>query len=108
MNIFKIIDLKNGVLSNVDACVRLDLKLELQKDNLVQDIVQIYFNNKIFIDIGWYPTEFEITKKSFFLVRVCSDGNWDNLIYEKKCESIEKLVAIIEEAIIFTNQFQKV
>jgi len=70
MNIFKIINLKNGVLSNSDTCIRLDVKLELQKDNLVQDIVQIYFNNKAFIDIGWYPIEFEITKESFFLVRI--------------------------------------
>ncbi len=90
MNLFENIDLKDGVLSNPDACIRTDIELELQTINLIEDIVQINFkHNNSFIDIGWYPTEFEVNKKSFFLVRICSDGNWDNLVYEKNATQLK-------------------
>ncbi|AMO20671.1 hypothetical protein [Flavobacterium columnare] len=105
MNLFDIIDFKNGVLSNKNACLLFNVDLKDQKYNLVEDIVQIEFNSldSAFVDIGWYPEDFEIEKNSFFLVRAFKDSSWDNIIYKKKCKSISELKSAIEESIQIIN-----
>ena len=106
VNIFDLIDLKGGRLSNPNAKLFVDVPLLNQTYNLIEDIVQIYFDSKewFFIDLGWYPTDQEVLKSSFFLIRVIRDEDWSEPILESKCNDLEKLESEIMKAIALITQ----
>ncbi|WP_298517274.1 hypothetical protein [uncultured Kordia sp.] len=104
INIFSNIDFRDGKLSTNKAILLSDTPLEDQKQHLFEDILQITYK-KCTLDIGWYFEDFEISKDSFFWVRVIVNEDWSNSVFDKKTNNVTELKKFIEEAInLITKQ----
>ena len=111
-NIFSHINFCNGKLSTTKAVLLLDVPLEDQKHNLFEDILQVSYTSKDLIyvlDIGWHFEDFEVSKDSFFAVKVIVNEDWSNLLYDKKTSSVIELKNLMEAAIsLITKQLAQV
>lgn len=94
----KDIDLKSGIVTYNDFEIDSNVSFEQQKWSFKEDILQIDFNKKYLIDIGWYP---EFDSAGFFAVEVIENFDWSNPIFEKKCKDVASLKKHLQEAINF-------
>lgn len=99
-NCFKNIKLKNVKRIYNEFNIDPVLSFQEQKWYFKEDLIQIEFNNKYLIDIGWYP---ELNPDGFFLISVIKNYDWDNPSFEKKCKDIETLKKYLQEAVDFVN-----
>ncbi|MCM3781936.1 hypothetical protein M3231_03020 [Neobacillus mesonae] len=70
--------------------------LENQVDNLKEDLLQVNYDDKFIVDIGWFPS---FSKDGHFQVVAIEDFNWENPIFQKTCRTLVELKECIEEAI---------
>lgn len=106
VNLFDELELKGGRLFNTNSIIWLDVDIKHQLLNLIEDIARIEFEQQnAFIDIGYYPTDFEVTDHHYFCVRVIVSENWDLPYYEAKIKSIENLKNEIEISISMVTNF---
>lgn len=93
---FENIDFGKGVSKKyINFNINENISLEEQTDLLMEDLIQIIYDNNYIIDIGWYP---EFDKNGHFLVCVIKDFQWDRPIFKKCCEDLYLLEKYINHA----------
>jgi len=90
------LQLKNGKVVYDDLNINPALSFAQQKWSFKEDMLQIDFNNKYLIDVGWYP---EFQENGAFLVIVIKDFDWENSLFEKRCQDLGTLKKYLQEAI---------
>lgn len=78
-----------------------DVPFEQQKDELLEDLLQIKFENDYLIDLGWYP-ECDITGK--FILYLIKNENWQNPVYKHSCNKKDELIMSLDIAIGIINK----
>lgn len=77
------------------------IPFESQKYSFKEDMLQIKFNDRFILDVGWQP-KFE--KNGYFIIRVILDNDWLNPLLEAKARTLNDLKKIIEKSVIFVKQ----
>lgn len=98
------VDLVIGKITYCDFEIKSDLPFEKQKWSFREDLIQINFDNKYLLDVGWYP---ELNEKGAFLVEVVKCFDWSNPIFEKRTKQLESLQGYIQQAADFINALIK-
>jgi len=100
-NLFTEIDFGVGQPHKTDNILDLDRGVEDQKENLLQDILQVAYPDGYILDVGWYPKCQKVTTDSFFAVYVIKDSCWDAPIFLNRSKDIPTLKIHIENAVKF-------
>jgi hypothetical protein len=90
------INLKKGKITFNDFNINFEIPLDEQIFSLKEDLLQINYNEKYIIDVGWHP---ELDPKGFFKVQVIKDYDWLNPIFIKKCKSKKSLQKSLQKAV---------
>ena len=90
------IDLKSGKIKYNEFYIHFDIPFSEQLDSLLEDLVQIEYEDGYLIDLGWYP-EFDAAGR--FIVQLIKDYNWEKPIYIQKSRDVKQLKEILVNAI---------
>ena len=90
------IDLKSGKITYNEFRIHFDIPFSEQLDSLLEDLVQIEYEDGYLIDLGWYP-EFDAAGR--FIVQLIKDYNWEKPIYIQKSRDVKQLKEILVNAI---------
>ncbi len=69
-----------------------------QLEELNEDLIQVEYNEKYILDIGWYP---EHNANGNIIIQLIFDNQWDTPIVKEKVNNIDSLLKIIKEIQIF-------
>ncbi|MDE5778972.1 MAG: hypothetical protein K2I10_10785 [Lachnospiraceae bacterium] len=90
------IDLQSGKITynefNIDFCVPYSEQVE----ELLEDLIQIEYENGYLIDLGWYP---EYNPQGKFIVQVIKNYDWEKPIYMEQSRDEKQLEKIFLKAI---------
>lgn len=75
--------------------INFDIPFECQHENLTEDLVQVEYDDGLLLDIGWYP---EGDPDGEIAVLVVQNYDWDNPVYEERCNDLPSLLNIIKAA----------
>lgn len=98
------LDFYNGKILFDDLKLDRKIPLNVQIDLLKEDLLQVNYNNKYIIDVGWYP---EFDENGRFKVYVIEDFDWENPKMTKESKEIEKLISHIEDCITYVRDNMK-
>lgn len=90
------IDLQSGKITYDEFHINFDIPLTEQLDALLEDLVQIEYENGYLIDLGWYP---EFDAKGRFIVQLIKSYNWEKPIYMQYSSDGKQLKEILMQAI---------
>lgn len=85
---FKKINFEPGKIIYNDFDIDINLPFEQQIFSLKEDLLQVNYDDKYLIDIGWAP---EFDTKGKFKIRIINDLDWSSPIYFKQTNSVKKL-----------------
>lgn len=74
--------------------------LKEQENCLLEDILQISFQNNILLDLGWYP---ELDFNGRFVLRVIKDYDWEEPLYEIEFKELGMISENIKKAVNFIS-----
>lgn len=74
--------------------------LKEQENCLLEDILQISFQNNILLDLGWYP---ELDFTGGFVLRVIKDYDWEKPLYKIEFKDLSLVSENIKKATNFIN-----
>ena len=93
---FKEIDFTPGKIVYNDFNIDANIPFEQQIFSLKDDILQVNYNDKYLIDVGWGP-EFDLSGK--FKIRIIKDLNWKKPMYFKRTNSLDNLYKIVRDCV---------
>ncbi len=70
-----------------------DKSLEDQWENLLEDLVQVEYDNSLILDIGWYP---ECDPKGHFTICLIKELDWDNPLEKINVRSKEEIIKAVK------------
>jgi hypothetical protein len=83
-----------GLINDVDP-------LNVEGGVLKEDLAQIAYPNGNILDIGWYP---EFSVSGAFVISVVQNGDWEEPIFQAKCNAISELAQAIRTGIDIAAQ----
>ncbi|MFC4601149.1 hypothetical protein [Cohnella hongkongensis] len=92
----KNINFENGIIVYNDLVINVNESLDNQFENLKEDLLQVSYEDKLIIDVGWFPS---FSKNGSFRVVVIKDYDWEKPIYRNACRSVEELIKHLEESV---------
>ena len=92
---FKDIDFFPGRITYNDLLIDESLPFEEQEFAYKEDLFQVSYNEKLILDIGWYP---EFCHEGKFLIVIVKNYNWEEPLYEKTCNEIISLKILVKES----------
>ena len=94
------IDWGNGVIDKIVYDLDFDVMLPLDKqlDSLKEDILSIKYKGDYSLDVGWYP-EFNLNGR--FVIVVIKDGNYEEPLETRECNSLSNLIKCINELVFY-------
>lgn len=98
------INFHGGKITYDDFKININVPLSSQELELQEDLLQVKYDGRYLIDVGWYPM-FDPT--GFFLIRVIDSCDWDNPLYKKKVKKIALFPKYLEEAAQFAADLCK-
>jgi len=101
--ILKGLRLKNGNVTYNDFDIDPDLPFEQQKWSFKQDLLQIVFNDRYLVDVGWYP---DFNEQGHFRLVVIQGIDWDNPLMKETCRNYYELKNYLQKAIDFIAGLQ--
>lgn len=101
---FENIDFYDGKIVYNEFNISLNVEFDKQTDKLLEDLLQIKYDNDIIIDVGWYP---EYDANGSFSIQVIKDYNWDEPILLKKSRSIEGMLSNLQKGIDMVHVLYK-
>lgn len=93
---FEKIQFESGKVVYDDMKINPNKSLESQVDNLKEDLLQVNYDDKFIVDIGWFPS---FSQDGHFRVVVIENFNWERPIFQKTCRTPVELKDCFEEAI---------
>lgn len=87
----------NVILNDFDFDI--SIPYEEQKWSFKEDILQVRYQQKYVLDLGWYP-DFDLDEGAFRLVVVEID-DWLNPLFSRKTNSVVEIIEFVNEAIIY-------
>ncbi|ANY70795.1 hypothetical protein BBD42_17320 [Paenibacillus sp. BIHB 4019] len=97
-------DFKSGDVILNDFDFNEGVALDQQIWSFKEDILQVRYDNKFVLDLGWYP-EFNLDDGSFKLIIVEID-DWLNPLFIKRTKSLNEIYEYIKEAILFVEKLK--
>lgn len=82
----------------------LSKSIEEQENCLLEDLLQISFQDNILLDLGWYP---ELDFKGRFVLRVIKDYKWEEPLYKIEFKDLYLISDNIKKATIFITSNRK-
>ena len=77
-----------------------NIPLKNQVDVLKEDLLQVNYNDKYIIDVGWYP---EFDENGNFKVYVIEHLDWSTPKIVKKSKTIDRLISDLIECISYVK-----
>lgn len=88
-----------------DFDINPNLEFDKQKYSFKEDILQIIWDDKKLIDVGWYP---EFKENGSFCIRIVEDYDWDKPAWKNRTKSIIKLKQLLQQALDICNKSDKI
>ncbi|WP_191014394.1 hypothetical protein [Treponema zioleckii] len=76
----------------------LSKSIEGQEKCLLEDILQISFQNNVLLDLGWYP---ELYSRGRFVLQVIKDYDWEKALYKIEFKELSLISENIKKATNF-------
>lgn len=90
------IDLQSGKITYNQFNIDFNVSYSRQIEELLEDLIQIEYENGYLIDLGWYP---EYNPNGKFIVQVIKNYDWEKPIYKEQSRDKKKLKKILLKAI---------
>ena len=90
------IDFKNGKIHYNTLDLHIYKPLHNQLEDLKEDLLQVHYENKLVLDVGWYP---EFHPNGRFVTYIIKNSDWENPVLKLESKSITKLINDINFAI---------
>lgn len=90
------IDLQSGKITYNQFNINFDVPYSRQVEELLEDLIQIEYENGYLIDLGWYP---EYNPNGKFIVQVIKNYDWEKPIYKEQGRDKKQLKKILLKAI---------
>lgn len=102
----KKIDLQSGKITFNEFNIDFGVPYSKQVESLLEDLIQIEYENGYLIDLGWYP---EYNPQGKFILQVIRNYNWEKPVYIKDSRDEKTLEKIFLKAInTIKNDKQKI
>lgn len=90
------IDFKSGRITYNEFHFDFNLPFSEQEDSLMEDLLQVEYENGYLIDLGWYP---EYDENGKFILQLIKNDNWKKPIYKKQSRDWEQIKKSLLKAI---------
>ena len=81
-----------GIVTYNNYQICSDKSFDEQSENLLEDLVQVEYENGYLIDIGWYP---ECDPNGSFKLYLIKDYNWDNPVKVKEVKNTDEIIRVV-------------
>ena len=98
----KDIDFKSGKIEYDQFNINFDISFKDQPESLLEDLLQVNYQNRYIIDLGWYP---EFDSNGSFIIYIIGDYNWDRPIKTRKCREKKDLKNNLVEFVNIVENF---
>lgn len=90
------IDFKSGDVIYNEFKIDFNKKYSEQEDCLLEDLLQVTYDQGYLLDVGWYP---ELESEGEFVVQIVKEKKWEEPIYKSNSKNKEDLVQDLNNAI---------
>lgn len=94
------LDFSPGKITHNDLKLDENVPLKNQVDVLKEDLLQVNYNDKYIIDVGWYP---EFDENGNFKIYVIEDFNWSYPKIIKKSKTLDGLILDLVKCINYVR-----
>ncbi len=95
-----IIDFKDGNVTYNEFYIDFSIPYDKQVDCLLEDLIQVEYNNGYILDVGWYP-EFDYSGQ--FIIQIIEKYEWESPTFYRKCNDEENLKKNLIDAVQIIN-----
>lgn len=85
-----------GKVTYNDFDIELNIPIENQLYSLKEDLIQVDYDERYIIDIGWYP---EFSLDGSFRIVAIENYDWGSPLFTYSCKTLEQLHSAIEESV---------